>query len=182
MHKARSKRTESQRPGRSKIDWSLFAIPKVRPVGPVKAPKGKRPAQVARRAKQRKTLKARRSVKDHVFERDGKRFGGCVCRHVSPICTVTIDDRHEIIPVGKGGKVTIRNAVGVCRADHDAAHGEPGAGRRIEFTWDGPEPDAEAGNYRVHWRPEGARKAGDDVRETEPVLHGPVLQGDPDQG
>lgn len=164
------------------IDWDLFAIPKVRRIVPVKAPKGKRPAQVARRAKKRAKRAVRRSVKDHVFDRELKRFGGCICRNVSPICTVTIEDRHEVVPIGAGGKVTIQNAVGVCRADHDAAHGEPGVGRRIEFTWEGPEPDAEAWNLMVHWRPDGARKAGDDVRTTEPVLHGAELPGHPNQG
>jgi hypothetical protein len=164
-----------------KIDYSLFAIPKVRVVGPVKAPKGQRPAQRARKTKLRARNRQRRSVKDQVFERDGARFGGCVFINISPICTVAQDDRHEIVPIGVGGKVTTANCVAVCRACHDALHGEPGVGRRLKITWTGAAPDADAGNFDVGWRAAGW-EASDNVRTTEPVLHGPELPGHPNQG
>lgn len=87
----------------------------------------------AKGRKDRAKLRTGRSVKALVFERE--RFQ-CVAYGVSPVCRRRPEDRHELIPKGRGGKVTTANCVPVCRPCHDAAQNQIG-GLPLVFNWDG---------------------------------------------
>lgn len=119
------RRRERQRT--CKIDYSVFAGVN----GGL--PKGE-PLTITRKRKRAATRRLRKSVKEHVFEREGRR---CKAFGISPICHGWAIDRHEVVPLGVGGLVTPENCVASCRACHDAAHGEPGVGRRLWYEWSG---------------------------------------------
>jgi len=131
---------KSAGPPRSKIDYSGFKFAK-------KGPKAKDKAR-----KDGAKKRTRASVKAQVFKRDRT----CRAYGVSPICRRTPWDRHEIIPVGVGGKVTTQNAVAICRADHRACQNGLG-GRILMFDWpgksEGQPPDADRpGHVRAVWK------------------------------
>lgn len=114
-------------------------------------PKG---PEARRRARKRRLhMKVAAIDRTKVFRRQG---GVCYARAVSPVCTGAVQDPHELIPVGRGGKRVSTNRVGVCRACHDAAQGRVG-GNLLIFEWpgmdEGQAPNAdEQGNVTVRWR------------------------------
>lgn len=108
--------------------------------------------KVKRGRKHRAGLKTRRTVKAQVFARDVT----CRAYGVSPVCRKRPVDRHELIPMGRGGKITTANCVAVCRACHDAAQNALG-GLPLAFDWDGKDrgmaPDADTpGAVWATWR------------------------------
>lgn len=122
------------------IDYSVLAFPKGESR---KTMKGR---------KDRANRTTRRDVKALVFARDVT----CRAYGISPVCRKRPVDRHELVPVGVGGKITTANCVAVCRACHDAAQNNLG-GLPLAFTWpgkgDGRSPDADRpGNVRAVWR------------------------------
>jgi hypothetical protein len=121
-------------------------------VGGLKFPKPEPRKRVKARKDGRKArLKA--GVKALVFERQA---GICFAWGVSPICRKVAVDRHELKPVGRGGLVTSKNCVAVCRRCHDASQNSLG-GRPLTFEWPGkdsgkpPDADAPGGVWAV-WR------------------------------
>jgi hypothetical protein len=123
------------------IDYSGLAFPKGESR---KTTKGR---------KDRANRNTRRTVKDLVFVRDRNT---CRAYGVSPVCSKRPVDRHELVPVGRGGKITTRNCVAVCRACHDAAQNNLG-GLPLVFDWpgkgSGQAPDADRpGNVRAAWK------------------------------
>lgn len=117
--------------------------------------KKKKPGPTARRRKAKRRLHMKVAAVDRtkVFRRQG---GVCYARAVSPVCTGTVQDPHELVPVGRGGKRVSSNRVGVCRVCHDEAQGRVG-GNRLIFEWpgmdEGQPPNAdEPGNVTVRWR------------------------------
>lgn len=142
----RTRRTDhGQRQNR--IDYEVFAtIPGGLPKGTGRA--------ILKKRKQQARDRQRGSVKKHVKAREQ---GQCKAYGISPICARVGIDRHEIIPLGVGGKVTPENCVFTCRPDHDAAHGEPFKGRRLEWDWTGkaeelPPNAEEPGHVWAVWR------------------------------
>lgn len=126
-------------------------IPKVRPTTPIKAQKGQRPANKAKRAKTRGIRTAGRSVKGKIFDRQSD---VCIAAGVSPVCTSRVEDPHELIP-GRPRRITLSGSVGVCRACHNVAQGRVG-GNLLVFDWagksDGAKPRAHiTGNVRPIW-------------------------------
>lgn len=124
----------------AKIDYSGLAFPKGEA----------RKTTKARTDRAKRTT--RRDVKALVFERDGT----CRAYGVSPVCSKRPMDRHELIPMGRGGKVTTRNCVAVCRRCHDAAQNSLGI-RPLVFHWTGKDrglaPDADTpGDVWAVWR------------------------------
>lgn len=125
---------------KTRIDYSGLAFPK----GPTK--------RTEKNRKDRKAGKTKADVKAKVFQRDRT----CRAYGVSPICTKRPWDRHELIPVGRGGEVTTENAVAICRADHRACQNAVG-GLSLAFDWpgkaDGRPPNADRPGYvRAVWR------------------------------
>ena len=136
------------------IDYSGLAFPK----GETR--------KAAKNRKDRIGKRTRRDVKAIVFDRDVT----CRAYGVSPVCTRQPWDRHELKPVGRGGKITTRNCVAVCRRCHDACQNALG-GLPLAFVWDGKDrgvpPDADRPGavwavWRNIWR--GVRKEQDDGR------------------
>lgn len=130
----------TDKPKAGGIDYSVLKFGKGTPKAEAKARKN----AAEDRAKAR--------VKRHVFDRDRT----CRAYGVSPICTRTPWDRHELIPVGRGGEVTNENCVAICRADHRACQNAVG-GLTLAFEWAVKDrrqpPDAEApGHVRAVWR------------------------------
>lgn len=150
-----------------KIDYSKLALPKVRPQGPswrkagvqapatppARPPRRKAKGTAKRRAKKRtRTLAVAADDRQVVFTRQ---HHTCFAVLVSPVCTRTVQDPHELVPVGVGGKRVSRNRVGLCRADHQEAQGRVG-GNRLVFDWPGKDagepPNADVlGNVTVTW-------------------------------
>lgn len=134
-----------------RIDYSALAFPKGESR---KTEKGR---------KDRADVANRRDVKALVFDRDRNT---CRAYGVSPVCTKRPWDRHELIPVGRGGKITTRNCVAVCRRCHDAAQNALG-GLPLAFDWAGKDrglaPDADTPGavwavWRSIWRGIGTDK------------------------
>jgi uncharacterized protein YegP (UPF0339 family) len=177
------------------IDYSGLAFPKAVPkpakskrrsfaavlAGPMNAalaayygtaaiPKGES-RKKAKGRKNRADRKTRRDVKSLVFDRDGN----CRAYGVSPVCRRRPEDRHELIPVGRGGKITVRNCVAVCRPCHDAIHYHLGGALHLDFDWPGKDngnpPDADrpgqvAAVWRGIWKGVKPRKA-DSMKRNE---------------
>lgn len=121
---------KSDRPVSGRIDYSALAFPK---------------GESRKRTKARKdrvNRKVRKDTKALVFARDVT----CRAYGVSPVCRKRPWDRHELVPVGVGGKITTANCVAVCRPCHDAAQNNLG-GLPLAFDWkgkgDGKAPDAD---------------------------------------
>lgn len=134
---------------------AILAKPMIKALGDYYAktalPKGASRKTVKGR-KDRANRKTRKSVKVQVFERDQ------VCRGwgTSQVCTKRPVDRHELIPMGRGGKITTTNCVAVCRRCHDAAQNALG-GLPLAFDWEGKgegkAPDADTpGAVWAVWR------------------------------
>jgi len=155
-----------------KIDYSVLAIPKVKPQGPSwkkqqgsipaarpredrpkpggRKPKG--PTAKARAKKRTATMAVAATDRQRVFERQQHT---CFAVGVSKVCRRRVQDPHELVPVGAGGKRVSRNRVGLCRPCHDAAQGKVG-GNVLIFDWvgkaDGQPPNADQlGNVTVKW-------------------------------
>lgn len=113
--------------------------------------KGSRKADKGR--KDRKALQEARVDKGTVYARQ---LGLCYALGISLVCTRLMEDPHELIPVGAGGRRTSRNRVGLCRRCHDEAQGRVG-GNRLVFDWpgkaEGVRPNADQpGNVRCFWK------------------------------
>lgn len=127
-------------PRSGRIDYSALAFPKLEP----------RTRTKGRKDRAARTTKA--DVKAQVFARDVT----CRAYGVSPVCSKRPVDRHELVPVGVGGKVTTGNCVAVCRACHDAAQNSLG-GLPLAFDWPGkgnrkpPDADRPGGVWAV-WK------------------------------
>ena len=131
----------ARKPAKPKgIDYSALAFPK---------------------GESRKTTKARKDLVDRTTRRDVKalvfaRDVTCRAYGVSPVCRKRPEDRHELKPVGRGGTITTRNCVAVCRPCHDAAQNNLG-GLPLVFDWagkgDGQAPNADRhGHVRAVWK------------------------------
>lgn len=135
-----------------RVAWARKAQVKM-PIG-CKARRKKPGPEARRRARKRRLhMKVAAIDRTKVFKRQG---GVCYARGVSPVCTFTVQDPHELVPVGRGGKRVSSNRVGVCRVCHDEAQGRVG-GNRLIFEWpghdEGQPPNAdEQGNVTVRWR------------------------------
>lgn len=139
------------------IDYSQLAFPKVKPkAAPAKPAKG--PVARDRAKRNRKAAAVAGTDRERVRQRQR---GRCFAEGISPVCTGLMQDPHELIPVGAGGKRESRNRVGLCRKCHDEAQGRVG-GNRLVFTWrgqrDGKPPNAdEPGNVGCRWQERPAR-------------------------
>lgn len=136
----------------------VLAFPKK---GPAKPPTKPTKGPVARDRAKRNRKAAAVAISDREKVRR-RQQGRCFAEGISPVCTGLMQDPHELIPVGAGGKRESRNRVGLCRVDHDEAQGRVG-GNRLVFTWrgqrDGKPPNAdEPGNVGCYWRERPARK------------------------
>lgn len=151
------KRTPLQRktPMR-RTGWTRKALPgtyQTAAVGCQRARKKPGPEAKRRAKKRRLHMKVAAVDRTKVFRRQS---GVCYARDVSPVCTGVVQDPHELIPVGRGGKRVSSNRVGVCRVCHDEAQGRVG-GNRLIFEWPGQDegqpPNAdEPGNVTARWR------------------------------
>jgi 5-methylcytosine-specific restriction endonuclease McrA len=130
------------------IDYQKLALPKKG----ARTKKTRKPLR-AMRPRQRKILDAAAVDRVRVFARQN---WTCFAAQVSPVCRQKLQDPHELIPVGRGGKRESWNRVGLCRPCHRAAQGRVG-GIRLLFDWDGRAegrlPNADKpGNVRCRWK------------------------------
>lgn len=95
---------------------------------------------------------AHRKLVLEIFERQAF---VCIAFGVCPYCTGRPQDPHELIFRSRGGKVSLTNSVGICRACHGHANSSLG-GNRLAFDWQGkaygqpPRADL-LGNVRPIW-------------------------------
>lgn len=98
-----------------------------------------------------------RTITQQVFARQKQ---VCIAHGISPVCTYRPEDPHELIGRGAGGRKSLTNSVGICRACHNVAQGKVG-GNALLPDWpgkaEGAEPRADVLGF-VTWRWVGKRK------------------------
>lgn len=125
-------------------------LPFRKPAGPTAKARAKKRSKAMRAAmKDTRILRRRQTYGDEPKAR-------CFFVPLAPAwCKGWMQDPHEIVPVGAGGKRVSANRVGVCRPCHDHVQGQVG-GNDLAVEWrgkaDGLPPNAdEPGNCWPAW-------------------------------